>query len=436
MLIVVGRAEVESSWEELLASFRERLPHDRFLLPRQPGRVPTAWIEVGAADPVELTLREGLLLIQARSGAWGPGYHEQVVRLFDALGEALPRGGWEHVEDGTDHYRERDRARLERVFLRYAHALWDPDLALTGLSVGLGVGEGPASVPPGMVATPVGFKSASWIRQTREALRRALHGSPGQDPGPLSRAAREAFLWWRAEPDAFDWIQLGRVLCTCDVIWRPLDSPDAPEQVEVRERAYECFAAALRLDPQAPVPWAELERLSELTGRELPARPVQEAPESGRFRGGYREGWIRRQVGEWNLALPGWLRARCDDDGHEVFYDDRITVHVSARRGEGRFPVEAEVARHLAALPPSLANQTEVLKLERGSLSGYTLVIAPQENKPVAPRQVVVQGQRAFARERASFTVLLSDAKDRELALRLGQSLRPLEESARITRPS
>jgi len=432
VLNVVGRAEVESSWEELLASFRARLPHDRFLLPRLAGRVPTAWIEVGAADPVELTLREGLLLIQARSGAWGPGYHEQVVRLFDALGEVLPKG-WEHVEDGTDHYRERDRARLERAFLRYAHALWDPDLALTGLSVGLSLGEGPASVPPGMVATPTGFKSAGWIRSTREALRRALHRPEVSEP--LPRAAREAFLWWRAEPDAFDWVQLGRVLCTCDVIWRPLDSPDAPEQVEVRERAYECFAAALRLDPHAPVPWAELERLAELTGRELPPRPAPDSA-SARFRGGYREGWIRRQVGEWNLALPGWLRARWDEDGHEVFYDDRITVHVSARRGEGRFPVEAEVARHLAALPPSLASQTEVLKLERGSLSGYTLVIAPQGNEPVAPRQVVVQGQRAFARERASFTVLLSDAKDRELALRLGQSLRPLEESARITRPS
>ena len=370
-------------------------------------------------------------MIQARSGAWGPGYHEQVVRLFDALAEVLPRG-WEHVEDGTDHFQERDRTRLERAFLRSAHALWDPDLALSGLSVGLSLGEGPARVPPGMVATPTGYKSADWIRSTREALRRALHPA---EAGPLPRAARQAFLWWRAEPDAFDWIQLGRVLCTCDVIWRPLDSPDAPEQVEVRERAYECFSAALRLDPRAEVPWAELERLAELLGREPPRRPAVEEREPPRFRGGYREGWIRRQIGEWNLALPGWLRARWDDDGHEVFYDDRITVHVSARRGEGRFPLEAEVARHLAALPPSLANQTEVLKLDRGSLSGYTLVIAPEPERRT-PRQVVVQGQRAFARERASFTVLLSDAKDRELALRLGQSLRPLDEAARITRPS
>jgi hypothetical protein len=417
VLHVVARAEVELRWEELLERFRRHLPHETFLLPRQPELQPRAWIEVGAADPVELSLRGGLFLAQARTGAWGPGYHQQVVALVEVLGQALPQG-WDAVEDNTGHYRERDRSRLERAFLRYAHALWDPDMALTGLGVGLALGEGPLRVPAGQVATSTGFKSAAWIRGTREALRRALR----QPERPLSPRVRDAFLWWRAEPDAHDWTQLGRVLCTCDVIWRPLRGEDTPEQLEVRERAFECFSAALELDPRAPVPRPELERLAELLGRPLPG-PVQTDKAEDTFAGGYREDWIRRSVGEgWNLALPGWLRASCDEtDGHEVFWDEGLTLHLSeVRHTPQPFVPEEEVARHLAALPPKLAGRARVELSRHGSVHGYTLIV----------EGALVQGQLAWGEQRLSYTIVIRDPAAGALALQLGRGLAPLRRAS------
>ncbi|MGE0712690.1 MAG: hypothetical protein AB7N76_09170 [Planctomycetota bacterium] len=415
MLSVVARAEVRVEWDEVLARLRERLPARRFLVPRL-GPAELAWIELAPADPVELELSEGLLQLEARTGAWGPGYHQQVVRLVDELGDALP-AGWASVEDATGHHASRSRPELERAFLRRAHALWDPDLALSGPAVGLALGEGPARVPAGTVATPLGFRSAAWIRRTREELRRALHAS-----GAPQRAAREAFLWWCPEPDAFDWVQLGRALCTCDVIWRPLGADaagdgvaEAPEQVEMRERAFECFAAALRLDPDAPVPWPELLTLAELLGH--PAPSALGAPgDPGAPGDRYREGWVRRALGGWTMALPGWLRAGCDEAGGERFWDERLEVNLSAPFvAEEPFVVEREAARHLAALPRRLAERARTEPLNQGGVSGYALVV----------EGALVQGQVEAEGERVAFSAVLRDPAARELALRLVRSLTP-----------
>ena len=43
-----------------------------------------------------------------------------------------------------------------------------------------GLGEGPALVPPGHVASPTGFKAMAWVERTREALHEALVASGTQ----------------------------------------------------------------------------------------------------------------------------------------------------------------------------------------------------------------------------------------------------------------
>lgn len=419
MLSVVARAEVSYHWGEVLE--RVRLTSGRVVSQASTPGGGRAWLELSeVADPIQLDLQEGLLLAQARSRPWGPGYHQRAIELLDELGIVV--GGWEAVQDSTDYWESRDRVELERTFLRDAYALWEPDLwsAPLGLSVGLDPAQAPARVPPGMVATPIGFRDEAWVLRLRAALRRALQAPLGTPP-PL--AAREGFLWWSLEPDAFDWVQHGRVLCTCEVIWRPLaEGGESDAQVEVRQRALDCFQRALSLDPQAPVPRAEHRRLAELLGQPLPgpspafAGRLETEPSGEEFRGGYREGYIRRRVGAaWKVRLPGWLRVGYDaGDGHDVFWDGAFTVHLTVRRRAGAFRRAGEVARHMACLPPEARAVARVIPIDQGRVQGYAIVL-----QGLGLAEVLVSGQVACGAERVSFTAVARSPESSELALRL-----------------
>ncbi len=264
-----------------------------------------AVVDLGPADPLLLQLREGALLGRACTTPWGPGYHQRVTEVLDRLGAALP-GGWLSVLDPTGYFQLRRRAELCRHFLDWAHELWSDDVRLAsgGLRVGLAA-EGPLEVPAGLIATPTGFKGRRWVRATRAALARARRS---RRPDRPARAARDAFLWWCATPDAFDLVQLGRALCATDVIWRPVSGEDDPDQDAARRRALECFEAAMRRDPAAPVPLPEMRRLYELTGRRGEAERLATEAGVDAFWGGYREGWIRLPIGRWTIAVTDTAR--------------------------------------------------------------------------------------------------------------------------------
>ena len=286
-----------------------------------------------------------------------------------------------------------------------------------------------------MIATPTGFKDARWLVEVRQALLRAQRTraqktraqkthSQGSEAHELCRTAREAFLWWSEVPDAMDWVQLGRMLCACEVIWRPLagEPQDTPAQVEVRQRALGCFLRAQRLDSSAPVPRAEFRRLADLLGsdEQLALSENPDAP----FQGGYREGYIRHAVGDaWRVRLPGWLREGYDaGDGHDVFWDGRFTVHLTPSRHEGTFEREAEIARHLACLPAAARGAVRMLPIDQDAIQGYALVLEGEALSAMAglgPADLLVLGQVAAGDERVSFTAVSQSKETSPLALRL-----------------
>lgn len=386
---------------------------------------PVGSLELAPADPLVVGLREGLLMAQVRTSPYGPGFHQAVVELLDRLAEILPGGRWAKVHDGTGYWERRDEVALRAAFLRWATAVWSEADGVEGLAMCLARDEGPAEVPSGHVATPTGFKSHRWVEATRAALARA-RARPDEPP---ERAAREAFLWWARERDAWDWVQLGRAVCTRDVIWRALADGDDAGQVGARLRALTCFENALRIDPGAPVPLEELRRLYALLGREHEAAGLaaRAAPEP--FRGGYREGWVRCHLGGWDVQLPGWLRAGVDGiDGHDVFWDDRITVHLSTLRPEElsrrEFSLSLETDRHLRSLAPDERARARVELLANGPAEGYA-VIVPGNGDPGDP-EALIQGQLAHAGDRLCFTAVARSREAADLALRLGRSLRPV----------
>lgn len=385
-----------------------------------------AAISLGPGGPIDVRLREGLLLVNVSTSP-GPGYHQRVVELIDALAETLP-GGWLRVADTTGYSEHRDPERLRRAFLRWAVALGDhlrPTYSRgRAVSACLGLGQGPADVPTGVVATTTGFRSLRWLESTRAGLERAL----AEPRRALEPAAREAFLWWNTEPDGFDWMQLGRAICTSDVIWSGLPGQDAPGQVHARKRAVTYIERGRSLDPALPAPVEELKRLYVLLGRGNAARrlaaerPAPTAP----FRGGYRQGWIRRPLpGQWNVQVPGWLRAGCDEaDGHDVFWDDRMTVHLTTSRLAQSFRPREQVSFHLEQLPADARSRARVEFLKGGSIEGYVVTLPYGPDVPSVDS--LVSGQVAVAGERATFTVVSRSPEASAMAARLSRSLRPL----------
>lgn len=428
---VTAYAETGASWEELERRFVPALDaiDVRWLEAPPTGHLPAASLDVGAADLISLTLREDLLVLHARTSPWGPGFHQRVLAVVDAL-QAELSGGWAQVRDGVDHHARRDPDALRQAFLRWAHGLWSLEpCSLDGARVCLGWGEGPALVPPGHVATPLGFRDMAWVERTVEALADALNGAP------LGPSAREAFLWWEPEPDAHDWAQLGRALCTNDVIWRPLPTGDTPQQDDARHRAVTCFENALRLDPRAALPWPELQRLYELLERQDEARylTAQRAgqPPGDPFWGGYRERWIRQRIGShWSVLLPGWLRASLGVGGHDVYFDDELTCHLSVLRASQvrkPFEVRAEAAHHLQTLAATSRGAAQLVEFdaEPGQTQGYAVVV----ESPRPDRDSLIQGQVSHHGERVGYTVVTRTPAAREHALRIGRSLRPLARS-------
>ncbi|MCO5166907.1 MAG: hypothetical protein M9894_11135 [Planctomycetes bacterium] len=467
-LDIVARAEPGLPWEELSRRCRRALPAGgwRELALGGPAAEEgprLAEVDVGPAAPVAVQLHEGALVAHARTTPWGPGYHQRVAAILDRLGSALP-GGWREVRDATGYFQARRRLELCRRFLDWGHAACDAAVQEAD-RVGLTT-EGPLEVPPGQVATPTGFKARAWARDTRAALDRARRSVR---PDRLGRAARDAFLWWCAAPDAVDLSQLGRALCASDVIWRPLEGEDDPDQEVVRRRALDCFEAALRADPRAPVPLPEMRRLYELAGRAEHGRPGEPGqrgraerdrsrPGAGRpgvavpedgpalrpgrtrgrrtaerlageaqpgtFWGGYREGWIRLAIGAWAVGVPGWLRGAVRGEGHDVFWDDEMTVHVSVGRGPPRaFSPRAAAARHVGWLPPAERALARVEVIEAGGdVRGYAVVVPTPD---AGTRDALIQGLVAHRADRVGFTVVARTPAACDMALQFGRSLRP-----------
>lgn len=410
-LDVVARAEPGASWE-VVSQRCARAVRPGIWRPLEGG----AAIDLGPADPIMLEHREGAVVAHARTTPWGPGYHERVVEVLERLGDALP-GGWREVRDGAGYWETRRRTALCKRFLSWAHHLWTDALERGGAQVGLAA-EAPLEVPVGLVATATGYKDPAWIQSTRLALGHALSS---RRPDRPARAARGAFLWWCREPDAFDWAQLGRALCATDVIWRPIvGGDDDPDQQAARLRALECFEAALRADPGAPVPVAEMNRLYELTGRE----GAVERAAPGLFWGGYREDWIRLPIGRWTIAVPGWLRGAVAGDGHDVFWDDEMTVHVSVgRTTRAEFSPRAEAARLVGRLDPAERARARVEVLENDVTRGYAVVV-PAAGQP-DDEDALIQGLVAHEGDRVGYTVVARSSAARALGLRFGRYLRP-----------
>jgi hypothetical protein len=136
------------------------------------------------AEAVSIELGEGVV-VSANTTSAGPGYHQYVCELLDAMGEEFGitwQEGEESDADETGYFVHRDRGRLEEEMLAWlggvAASLSEHEGETDSIAIAMSVGH-QFDAGKGIV-TPLGPRSWEWAESTAKD----------------ARSARGFFAWW------------------------------------------------------------------------------------------------------------------------------------------------------------------------------------------------------------------------------------------------
>ena len=280
-----------------------------------------------AAAPLELIDRgDGVAIASASTSAVGPGYHQWLCELLDALGETVdvawrPRRDAD-FGDETGYFERRDRNQLERELLAWLGATMRAVAAKAAGGDTFNV-----CLPPGVhyehtaaVNTPMGPRDLAWLRAAADD---PWHG-------------RDLFSWWDEGRGAD--FHHGRAVHRMwhEVRWRPpLDAREAA----LLDRVLLDLEAAHAIDPARIEVWPEWQELLVIAaGHRAPTAAsfaTQVARRAAASPARAPIGYLRRPLrahgpGGWSIVIDGALCQTVDDDGAWLAFDDTRTVRLTA----------------------------------------------------------------------------------------------------------
>lgn len=280
-----------------------------------------------AADELQiLDGGEGRVIFTATTASVGPGYHAYLCRSIKQLAADMQwtwRPGPQEMRDSTGYFLHGDERQLREAMLLWLQAV--ARYMLEGASAGgrdfaLSL---PADVRfrhEGLVATPLGPRSAQWVQQVAE------EPELGQD----------VFPWWSVDQDARYWLNRALCLMWSEVRWRP--PLDEEEHNTLRDVSV-MLAQARELDESLEYPWTEWDEIHRLLGSDGPEtwliRSLAEQRGKSSSLVGYRRSPVFYQPFDgWVLEIPGSMSIHSEQEGQvRVMYDIGRTVRLSAIRG-------------------------------------------------------------------------------------------------------
>ncbi|MCA9609026.1 MAG: hypothetical protein KC619_25670 [Myxococcales bacterium] len=352
------------------------------------------------AEEIELTFAGGRVTLRASTTAAGPGYHQHVVALAEALDVRWDEGG-----DPTGWRDQRDPEALEELYLDWLGAAAARMLELEAEGVGdfmLNMPAGVVFTHDQLVATQLGPRSREWLTRVRDD----------------ARAGLDAFPFWGAAKDAAYFRGLALVEMWSAVRWRP---PITEEERALLEGIASRIEKAHGLDPELPLPWAEqseiLTLLDESSLRATRAHlKAQSLPPPAL---GYRRHPVQVELsGGWWLTVPGELAERWDERGTWVGWDEGRSVFFNSfvARGDGPTPSTEDT---LHAMPP--LDGDEILELERGDLRGIAALSEVEDERGELVHRL--EAHAAIGPHAAIGTLIWIDPAEREWALTTWGSL-------------
>ena len=320
---------------------------------------------------------EGEILVEAKTSSAGPGYHQYVCELIDALGVrfdiqwAAPVEG--ESEDETGYYTHRRRELLELEMVTWLQAVTKSlaEHEEIGESIALSMSLDHQFDAQGMIVTPMGPRTKEWADAT---ARGALGVGGLEGPGGF-------FAWWDEGETARTRLNRALARMWAQVRWAPARTEG---ESRVIERTLRDLNAAWRAEPELDFPWREWVELSELAGEEPApgnAAHVRAAEAEGPLIG-YRRHPVRVLLpGGWRIRIPGDFSEMYEEEGGFLAWGEERNVRVSSfsvvhRNAEGRgchHPTPLEMVTDEA--DPEMPPPVEVLEAwERDGVAGAAKV--------------------------------------------------------------
>ncbi len=371
-----------------------------------------------ASQPVEVRLgATGKIRISANTTPAGPGYHQYLCRLLRQLTKDFAFA-WvpDDCSDPTGYFATRNRAELERHFLRWLGEVCAKQPKTVGLSPLHGF------IYPAEVLTPLGPRTREWIA--------AVAAEP--------LCGTDFFAWWNPDLDGAFYRNRALVRLWCDFTWR---APLTDGEGELADQIANDLATAFKLDPAAELPWTEwLELLAtiqadaggeqfcvtpadrvlsvELWKRAGPVLPSDEdAP-----RIGYRRYPVRAYLdGGWSVEVPGEFAREWDDDRNWTAWNATRTVcfrRVGFTKPDGSPPMAAEA---LEMGRRSLPEGEPLPGINAGGVLGEAVFGTAEDEGRTVWRLSGVAGADG---QLAMCYVYTEDPTDRDWAVKTWQSLR------------
>jgi hypothetical protein len=353
-----------------------------------------------AAEEVEIAAAPGGLQIFNKTSTVGPGYHQFVIELVDAMARDLDLRLTHQAESETVNFAiSRDFESLRREMLHLLGAIAAGVLRQSGVSSASGysinMDLNAVFAPLGFANTPMGPRDRTWFIETSK---NPIHGV---DLWPWYNEGKSA-EYYRGVAVALMWTELP---------WR---APLNDDESTALAHALASLDCAFDWDPGLGYPWREWLELLSLTEsedsdmqtiRERAAHVHADAPLIGyrRYPVEYRNG-----PGNWQVQVPGRFIQEFDEESNWMAWDDKWSVHLSGWSTKG-------TPKEFAA--DALDRQEmDFNDGDRRGVGGFSL---GDDSHVLIFNGTMVQGDKA-----ALITIVMPDDGDRAIALDVWRSLR------------
>jgi len=353
-----------------------------------------------AAEPISIgSSGLGRVELNATSGLVGPGHHEHVIEIIDAMAKDLGVT-WSSIED-DDGDLARGRPAIEAAALDALKEAFAELLELKGPGpIPLGIAPSELFLHDGFISTPMGPRDRSWVERAAD------------DPA----MGRDMLPWWTSGRGAAMLRDRAIYLMWTDVRWRtPIDDAERDSLARIAAD----LARAHDLDRNLEMPWREWsELLTLLEQDDDAARAIAEKARDAR---GPLIGYRRRDVlaalpAGFAVRLPGTFRSEMDEDGTWSATDGERAFHVLVRQAPARGDIPGDAA-------PIVANlELEGEPFPHGAgRAALRQDVDEDTNTPLFVLSCAVAHDSYFARA----TITYIDEKDRDWALATWRSLAP-----------
>jgi hypothetical protein len=368
------------------------------------------------AEEVELSLIDPEhLVVSANTSTVGPGYHIYLSLLLQDWAHDF-HASWQRPDEESEDYCDEAEYFFtgdeQRVFdnmtcwlQAVANTFFDEPLDANDHGIALCMPMDIQFEAEQLAITPLGPRGREWLYETSK------DGSEGKD----------FFAWWTPGLNAEYYFGRALTQMWTHVRWRP---PVNDLERNLLKDVADSLRVAYRLNPTLQYPWAEWEEILELLDADLAYKEFARLHAKGKPTIGYRRGKVRVVLpGGWRMRIPGsFSEFESDQDNDLCAFDPPREIWFTSYR----FTAPSPGQTFESMKQETRESQHDYLHESDDYITEATIIKKVRET---GADYFVLNSSNVCPTKRAACTILFSQAEQREWALEVWRSIRPLSTS-------